>query len=50
MLKSFSDKVLMRKGICFNVELSVLALGFVLVGHQMHHMKVMEERYFPLLD
>lgn len=50
MLKSFNAEVLMRRGICFNIELSVLALGFVLVGHQMHHMKVMEERYFPLVD
>lgn len=50
MLKSFNADVLMRKGICFNLELSVLALGFVLVGHQMHHMKVIEERYFPMLD
>lgn len=50
MIKGFNEEVLMRKGICFKVEMSVLALGFVLVGHQMHHMKVMEERYFPLMD
>ena len=50
LLKSFNEEVLLRKGICFNIELSVLALGFVLVGHQMHHLKVMEERYFPLVD
>lgn len=50
LIKSFNAEVLMRKGVCFNIEISVLGLGFVLVGHQMHHMKVMEERYFPLVD
>ena len=37
-------------GLCNNVEIPVLALGFVLVGHQLHHAKIINERYFPLLE
>ena len=49
LLKSCNADALMQTGICFEIEMSVLALGFVLVGHQMHHLKVIEERYFPLV-
>ncbi len=24
--------------------------GFTMIGHQTHHLKVIEERYYPLLD
>lgn len=41
---------LRRVGNCSNVDISVLALGFTMVGHQIHHLKVIEERYFPLLN
>jgi hypothetical protein len=34
----------------YNSELPVLAVGFTLVGHQNHHFKILEERYFPLLQ
>lgn len=48
LFESFDDKMLLQEGIAFNVQISVLALGFMMVGHQIHHFKVMEERYFPL--
>ncbi|MDW7694800.1 DinB family protein [Flammeovirgaceae bacterium SG7u.111] len=48
LFKNSSDEMLMRTGICYNVEISALALGFMLIGHQMHHLQVMEERYFSL--
>lgn len=48
MYKGFGDVELLRKGICFNTDISVLALGFVLVGHQIHHMSVLKERYWNL--
>ncbi len=49
LFKSFDEEAVLSKGICFNVEISALALGFQLVGHQIHHFKVIEERYLPLL-
>ncbi len=49
MFKNFTDEMLMRKGICAEVEISVLALGFQLCGHQIHHFDVISKHYLPLL-
>ncbi len=48
MFSGFDNECLQKKGICFSIEISVLSLGFVLAGHQLHHMQVMEDRYFSL--
>lgn len=45
MFKSFDDEAMLREGICYNTSITPLALGFVLVGHQIHHLKVIKERY-----
>jgi hypothetical protein len=29
--------------------MSVLAMGFALLGHQVHHLRIVEENYYPLL-
>lgn len=50
LFRSFNDAMLQRTGICFNTKISVLSLGFVLVGHQIHHCNIIKERYYPLLD
>jgi|GEM_PF-2747276 len=31
-------------------ELPVLAVGFTLGGHQNHHIRILEEPYFPILQ
>jgi len=50
LFDSFDEPALRRTGIMFNSELPVLAVGFTIIGHQKHHFRVMEERYFPLLE
>lgn len=45
LFKTFSDEILMQKGIASNNEMSVRALGFVIIGHQNHHQRVFKERY-----
>lgn len=45
MFKSFSDEQLRRIGTASNHEISVRAIGFLLLGHVKHHQKVFEERY-----
>jgi hypothetical protein len=45
MFKSFDKKALKRSGIMFNSEVSVLAIGFIVAGHQKHHLQVIKERY-----
>jgi len=49
LFTSFTDEMLQRTGIAFKSTISALALGFTLVGHQIHHLNVLEERYYPLL-
>lgn len=43
--KSLSEEQLKNIGKASNYEISVRALGFVIIGHQKHHQKVFEERY-----
>ncbi|TDP02940.1 DinB family protein [Flavobacterium sp. 245] len=43
--KSLSEEQLKRIGTASNNQISVRALGFVVIGHQKHHQKVFEERY-----
>lgn len=45
MFKAFSEEELLRVGVASGKEMSVRALGFVIVGHQNHHQRVFEERY-----
>ena len=49
LFQSFDEAMLVRSGICFNQTISVLALGFLLVGHPIHHINIIRERYLPLL-
>lgn len=48
LFSSFDDETLQQTGMANNNELSVVALGFVIAGHQQHHLNVIEERYLPL--
>jgi DinB superfamily len=50
LFSSFDDEMLKSVGINWKSEISVLGLGFAIVGHQIHHFKVIEEKYFPLIE
>ena len=45
LFDSLSDAAWSRRGIASDVEVSVHALGFIIAGHERHHMKVLKERY-----
>ncbi len=45
LFKSFSDAMLQQKGTANNNSITVLSLGFTIIGHVYHHIKVVEERY-----
>jgi hypothetical protein len=47
MFDSFDEEMLLAKGINWKYEISVLAMGFALLGHQFHHLKIIEENYYP---
>jgi len=48
LFRSFDKETLQATGICWNKEMSVLAMGFVITGHFIHHIKIIQEKYLPL--
>lgn len=49
LYESLTDEELLFTGSANDTPTSVLALGFMIIGHSIHHFKIIEERYFPLL-
>ena len=43
-------ETLQRKGIANGNEISVETLGKLIVGHNIHHLNIIKERYIPLLN
>ena len=50
LFQSFDDEMLLNTGICWKYEMSVFAVGFLAIGHQIHHLKVIEDKYYPLVN
>lgn len=42
---SFTDDMLKREGTASNKKISVLNLGYIIAGHDIHHRKILLERY-----
>ncbi|WKZ62383.1 MAG: DinB family protein [Saprospiraceae bacterium] len=50
MFNNFDERIL-RSDCKFNkTQMSVLAMGFNILGHQIHHFNIIRERYLPLAD
>ena len=45
LFNSFSQEQLTKIGMASNREVSVRAIGFIIIGHQKHHQKIFIERY-----
>ena len=45
LLKNCTEEQLLYSGKCSGIEISALALGFVLIGHQLHHYNVLINKY-----
>ncbi len=48
--ESFDREMLERDGISSGVSISVLSIGFAIAGHTHHHVNVIRNKYFPLLN
>lgn len=46
---SFPEASWSRRGVASQKEVTVRALAFMTVGHQIHHRIILEERYFPAI-
>ena len=45
LFENLDADAMMRRGKANNAEVSVRALGYIMVGHVVHHMRVLQERY-----
>jgi hypothetical protein len=45
LFESFTPEMLTRKGTVNKNEISVVAIGFIISGHETHHRKILQERY-----
>lgn len=48
MFESYNHQILETNCKFNNNEMSVLAMGFNIIGHQLHHFDIIKERYVPL--
>ena len=45
MFQSFDEETLQNTGINWKYEMSVLAMGFTIIGHQSHHFNIIHTNY-----
>lgn len=45
LFKSFSEEMLCKKGLADEASVTVLALLFIIAGHEKHHLNVLKEKY-----
>lgn len=45
LFRSFTGEMMTRTGTVNGAELSVLALGYIIAGHCLHHCRILAERY-----
>lgn len=45
LFSSFTPEMLKREGIASGKKISVLNLGYIIAGHDVHHRKIVAERY-----
>lgn len=46
----FNEQHFLKVGVASNKSISVLALGFTIAGHVIHHMNIIKQRYYPLIE
>ena len=49
LLRSLDQEAWMRRGVANKNEISVRALAYVIAGHELHHRRILQEKYLPLL-
>lgn len=49
LFDSFDDHAMQRFAVVSGNRMSALAYGFAIVGHQKHHLRIIAEKYLPLI-
>ena len=48
LFKNFDEEALDQTGVASNHKISVRALGYAILGHEIHHFRIIRERYLQL--
>jgi hypothetical protein len=46
LLRNLDEAAWMRRGVANKNEVTVQALGYITAGHELHHRRILEEKYF----
>jgi len=49
LFRFFDEEAWSKRGVASQKEVTARALGFITAGHQIHHRRILEERYFPAI-
>ena len=49
LFRSLDENAWLRRGVASNNAVTVLALAYLIAGHELHHRKILEERYFAAI-
>ncbi len=49
LFRSLGEEAWLRRGIASDNPVTVLAHAYLIAGHELHHRKILEERYFPAI-
>jgi hypothetical protein len=47
LLRNLDEAAWLRRGVANKNEVSVRALVWIIAGHELHHRRILEEKYFP---
>jgi hypothetical protein len=47
LFKGFDEEMWTRRGVASDVSFTVRTFPYIIVGHEIHHRRVLEERYLP---
>jgi uncharacterized damage-inducible protein DinB len=48
LLRTLDEAAWMRRGVANKNDVSVRALAYIIAGHELHHRKILEEKYFAV--
>lgn len=49
LFRSLDEEAWPRRGVANSSPVTVLALAYLIAGHELHHRKILGERYFPAI-
>jgi hypothetical protein len=49
LVQSFTEEAWGRRGTANNDSVTVRAMAYVIAGHEMHHRRILDDRYFPAI-